>query len=282
MTPILYIAIVACSASQSALSKLCGKRGSDPFRFNFYKATFALALFFAAFLITERTIHTESLIYGAVYGATLAISMHCGYTALRIGPLSLTSMLATFSLIIPCLYGAIFLKETVSTPKALGFVFLALALIFLNIKEKKDDRKPSLKWAVCITLTIVANGVGSVLQKLHQISFPGQYRFTVMCSAMLVCVIAYTFICIFNGTLTVKPKTNDLLAGTSGVLNGLSNFFTLWLAGLSAATLLFPLVSAGTMLMALLVGKFVFKEKLTTFQIFGFAFGVTSVVLLNL
>jgi multidrug transporter EmrE-like cation transporter len=72
------------------------------------------------------------------------------------------------------------------------------------------------------------------------------------------------------------------MGGTAGVLNGLSNFFTLWLAGLSFATLLFPLISASTMLAALLVGKFFFKEKLTKFQIIGFVLGVTSVILLNL
>jgi uncharacterized membrane protein len=166
MIPVLYILTVASSASQSTLSKLCGERGADPFRFNFYKAGAAFVMFLCAFLITERGIHTESLFYGIIYGACTALSMYCGYKALCIGPLSLTSMLATFSLIIPCIYGATVLNEKVSVFAAIGYVLLASALVSLNIKEKKDDKKPSLKWAICIAATILSNGVASVIQKV--------------------------------------------------------------------------------------------------------------------
>lgn len=281
MIPLLYILVVACSATQSTLSKLGGRYGANPFRFNFYKATFAFLLFIAAFCITERTLHVPSLLYGAAYGACLTVSMHCGYTALCIGPLSLTSMLATFSLIIPCVYGVAFLNEPLGITTCFGFVFLALALVCLNLKEKKDTAKPSLKWAVCITLTVIVNGISSVIQKLHQLDFPKAYRFTFMSSAMLVCALSFALICIFKNALFVKPQKPDYTGGASGVLNGLANFFTLWLAGISFSVILFPLISASTMLATLLVGKFFFKEKLTKFQIIGFLFGITSVVLLN-
>ena len=282
MVPILYFAVVACSASQSALSKLGGKRGAEPFRFNVYKAGFAFLLFICAFLITERTLHAPTILYGALYGACITVSMHCGYMALSIGPMSLTSMLATFSLIIPCVYGAVFLNETITAFAWLGFVFLVGALVCLNIKEKKDTKKPSFKWAIYISLTILVNGISSVIQTMQQRDFPGLYRFTFMSAAMLVCVTSFAILCLFKGVLFIRPKSTDYMGGTSGVLNGLSNFFTLWLAGLSFATLLFPLISASTMLAALLVGKFFFKEKLTKFQIIGFVLGVTSVILLNL
>ena len=191
-------------------------------------------------------------------------------------------MLATFSLIIPCVYGAVFLSETITVFAWFGFAFLVGALICLNIKEKKDTKKPSLQWAIYISLTIIVNGISSVIQTMQQREFPGSYRFTFMSAAMLVCVTSFAALCLFKGILFSRPTSTDYMGGTSGVLNGLSNFFTLWLAGLSFATLLFPLISASTMLAALLVGKFFFKEKLTKFQIIGFILGVTSVVLLNL
>ena len=282
MIPVLYILTVASSASQSTLSKLCGKRGADPFRFNFYKAGAAFVMFLCAFLITERGIHTESLFYGIIYGACTALSMYCGYKALCIGPLSLTSMLATFSLIIPCIYGATVLNEKVSVFAAIGYVLLAAALVSLNIKEKKDDKKPSLKWAICIAATILSNGVASVIQKLHQSAYPGLHRFAFMSSAMLVCLLAFTVISLAKRSLLTVPKMTEGLSAASGVLNGLASFFTLWLAGLSNATLLFPLISASTMLSVLLIGRYFFKEKLSRFQIIGFILGVSSVILLNL
>lgn len=98
---------------------------------------------------------------------------------------------------------------------------------------------------------------------------------------MLICTVAFAIICLTKGSLLVIPKKPDFTGGAAGVLNGLSNFFTLWLAAMSPASILFPLISTSTMLMALLVGKFIFKEKLTKFQIIGFFIGVLAVFLLN-
>ena len=282
MIPILYILAVTTMSAQSALSKQGGRLKADPFRFNFYKAAFALLLFLTAFLISERTLHAPTIIYGALYGVCITVSMYCGYRALCIGPLSLTSMLATFSLIVPCIYGAVFLHEAISLLAGLGFVCLVISLVCLNIKDKKDDKKPSLEWAVCIIATILMNGISSVIQKEHQLAFPGGYRFTFMSASMLVCTLSYTVICLIKSSLIVLPTKADLFGGGSGILNGLSNFFTLWLAGMSPASILFPLISASTMLMALLVGKFIFKEKLTVYQIIGFFVGILSVFLLNM
>ena len=282
MAFILYAAVILCSASQSALSKLGGKRGTEPFRFNLFKAGAAFLIFFTAFLISERTLHAPTLLYGSIYGVCSIFAMHCGYMALSIGPMSLTSMLATFSLIIPCVFGAVFLNEEITLFSWLGFFFLLLALIFLNIKEKKDDKKPSLAWAIYISLTIISNGIASVMLTVHQRAFPGAFRFTFMSAAMLICTAIFAVMTLSKGSLLSRPTKNDVMAGSAGVLNGLSNFFTLWLAAFSFATLLFPLISASTMLAALLVGKFFFKEKLTRYQIMGFLFGVTSVILLNL
>lgn len=173
MIPFLYVLAVGTMSAQSALSKYGGKLNADTFRFNFYKAVFAFTLFFSAFLISERTLHTETLVYGALYGTCITLSMHCGYRALCIGPMSLTSMLATFSLIVPCIYGAVFLHESISTLAILGFVCFAAALVCLNIKEKKEDKKLSPEWAICVILTILANGISSVIQKEHQLAFPG-------------------------------------------------------------------------------------------------------------
>ena len=48
----------------------------------------------------------------------------------------------------------------------------------------------------------------------------------------------------------------------SGLGNGIANFLTLVLAGMENASVLFPIVSAGTLLAALLCVRFLFKEKL--------------------
>ena len=67
-----------------------------------------------------------------------------------------------------------------------------------------------------------------------------------------------------------------------GIANGLANFLTLTLAGLENASILFPIVSAGTLLGSLICGKLVFKEKLKANHYLALASGILAVIFLKL
>ena len=68
----------------------------------------------------------------------------------------------------------------------------------------------------------------------------------------------------------------------SGLANGIANFLTLVLAGMENASVLFPIISAGTILASLLCGRLLFKEKLKTNHFVALAAGIVAVVLLKL
>jgi hypothetical protein len=77
----------------------------------------------------------------------------------------------------------------------------------------------------------------------------------------------------------VKGKGYGVL---SGIANGAANLLTLILAGLENASLLFPIISAGTLLASLLCGKIVFQEKLKWNHLVALGMGLTATVLLKL
>ena len=64
--------------------------------------------------------------------------------------------------------------------------------------------------------------------------------------------------------------------------NGLASFFTLILTGMENASVLFPIISAGTILGVLLFGRIVFKEKLKANHYAALILGIAAVVLLKL
>ena len=68
----------------------------------------------------------------------------------------------------------------------------------------------------------------------------------------------------------------------SGLANGLASFFTLMLAGMENASVVFPAISAGTILASLLCGRWIFKEKLKINHYLALIFGILAVVLLKL
>ena len=104
-----------------------------------------------------------------------------------------------------------------------------------------------------------------------------------MLFAMLLCSIVFTFSAFKEIPLTqlkeIKGKRYGIL---SGLANGIANFLTLALAGLENASILFPILSAGTILGSLLCGKILFKENLKQNHYIALISGIIAVVLLKL
>lgn len=283
MTVLLYAAVVLFSLSQSTLDKM--DRRGDAIRYNFFKAFAACIVFFLAFWISREGFHTPTLLYGAAQGVLMALASFSGYLALHTGPMALTSMLVKFSLIIPFLFGVIRLRERPSVAACVGFVLLFAALACLNLRRGKQEKRPlSLRWALLVLATLLANGFSSVLTSAHQNAYPGEYAWGYTAWATAACLVLFMIPALCTGRLSRKHTDlrADALACTSGTANTLSSFLTVLLAAAIPATVLYPLISVTMMLGALLVGRFLFREKLSIPQYVGFALGVASVVLLNL
>ena len=54
------------------------------------------------------------------------------------------------------------------------------------------------------------------------------------------------------------------------------------IGALVGAAVLFPIVTGGGLVCSFLISAFIYKEKLSRIQIFGFALGIVAVVLLKL
>ena len=100
MTPILYLLNVTCSSVQSALGKQYARRGGESLPFNINKAMIGTVVFLVLGLANGFSWHFYTMVFGALYGISLCISMHTGFKALSMGPMALTSVIASFSLII--------------------------------------------------------------------------------------------------------------------------------------------------------------------------------------
>ncbi len=67
-----------------------------------------------------------------------------------------------------------------------------------------------------------------------------------------------------------------------GLANAIVNMLVMVLSGTMPASLLFPLISGGGILITHLVARFYYKEKLSKIQTLGFVIGLASVILLNI
>lgn len=285
MSILIYLCIIIASVTRSATSKLYNRSDGPSYVFNAIKTLSALILFILMGIVQFR-FHLPTVLYGAAYGAFLCIASYSGFRALSMGPMSLTSMLVSFSLIIPLVWGIAVRGEQVSLIQYVGILLLMVALVLVNadkLRRGGSDGKINRLWFLYVAITFACDGACSILQKEHQTQFPSQYSKEFMFFAMLLCSAVFVISAFRKMTFSeIKAVKGKKFAVLSGVTNAVQNYLTMILAGFENATALFPIISAGTVLGSLACGGIAFKEKLKINQYLAIALGIAAVVLLKI
>ena len=279
MTVLLYLLNVVGSAGQSTCSKYYASKGGNVNVYNLNKAAAALLVFLILGLCNGISFHVPTFLWGAGYGACICVGSIAGFTALSLGPMALTSMIASFSLAIPLAVGITLWGETLSVWGVLGILLLVCSIVLLNFK-KIDDRL-SLKWTFFTFLTFFVTGIASVIQKKHQMNYPGLYRTEFMIASML-CMLVMLLVAILVKR-TVKTEVRFCVpGGIGGFLEGAANYIVLYMAATQNASVLFPVVSVAKIIAVWCIGRLAFKEQLKIWQTIGLLAGITAIALLNM
>lgn len=110
------------------------------------------------------------------YSAGFALSYLCAtlfaVLAIRNGSLAKTALILSYSLLIPTLYGILFLGEPISVTMGIGSPCLVLSLFLINYEKETDARKVTWRWVFSVTMAFIGNGMCSVIQKAEQIAHP--------------------------------------------------------------------------------------------------------------
>ena len=279
MTVFLYFLNVACSAGQSTLSKHYASKGGNANVFNINKVAAGFLVFLIMGLWGGLRFHMPTALLGMAYGTCLYVSNFAGFTALALGPMALTSIIAAFSLVIPFLAGITLWGEELSLPGGVGITLLLCSIVLMNFR--KSGQPMSLKWLFFSFLTFFSNGISSVIQKQHQLFWPGSYRTEFMLWAMGWGLALLALTVLIRGT--VKAEVRACVPGASaGLIEGFANYIVLYLAATQDASVLFPVVSAAKIIAVWIIGRFTFREQLKHTQTVGLLAGIAAIILLNL
>ncbi len=193
-----------------------------------------------------------------------------GFRILKAGGMALYSLfLMLGGMLLPYLFGVVFLEEKLTLLRIFGVVFIGAAVVCSG-KTKYDFS--GLVYLCCIVVFIL-NGAVSILSKCHQISlsyapvsstafvmYSGIGKFLFSGAALLFCK---------------KEKKDDpasaksviAIIGCSAVIGGVSYMLQLIGAKELPATVLYPIVTGGSIIFSALSGKIFFKEKLSVYQL---------------
>ena len=229
---------------------------------------------------------SELLIPSFAFAVSYATATVFSVLAIYHGSLAKTSLIISCSLLIPSFYGMICLGEPVSATLILGTVLLVVSLIMTNYQKDDTDKKATLKWAVFVILSFVGNGMCSTVQKAKPIYYgeQGNNLFMVVALAMVTVIMLVSSLVSKGERDSIRPTISKggLLALLCGVANGLTNYLAIYLNSRVPASVMFPVISAGSVILVFIYSVLFNKEKFNIRQSIGFLVGIVSIVLLNI
>ena len=259
---------------------------SGVFLFSGMISFFAMCFFMA--VNRDWTWSSELMIPAVSFGLSYAAATVFVVLAIKCGSLAKTTLIMSYSLLVPAFAGLIILREPIGIPMIAGMILLVLSLWLTNHRKKTADapkERISLKWLVFVLLGFVGNGMCSTVQKLAPHYLGADVNLTLSTIAALglstVVLIAASFLT-KETDLKSTLRVGGPLSLFCGLFNGAVNYLAIYLNQFIPASVMFPVLSAGEIILIVPYSLLVRRERFTAKQWAGFAVGVVSVVLLNL
>ena len=282
MGNVLYlIAIIVGVSGQSILKKPYTQKNGGNGVYFFTALVSAAAMVFFAVTSSQLQFNSAFVPYAVGFAAAYAISSIFGVLAIAYGSLSLTSLCTSYSLLIPTAYGLLLLRDPVGPGLIPGLVLLMLSLFLINKTDSKA--RLSAKWMICVAISFVGNGMCSVVQKMQQVAFDGAYKNEFMIVALALVTAIMLIMSVWKERRGIKQyvQTGWRWGSLCGLLNGVVNLFVMILSGRMPVSLMFPLISAGGLVLTYAASKILYKEALTKAQFVGFLLGLAAIIFLN-
>ena len=302
MTDYIFIIIaVLCFALQFAFTKLyegaVRQTAVTTLVMLFVTSLFGtvLYLFVGGFIVSFSAVS----LFWATFMAVIMIPYYMiGIKVLSLGSLAVYSMFMMLGgMLVPFFYGVIFLCEELSVWKAVGTVMLTLFIVLQAvwqepIEEKNgdpSDKKKKILFFLLSLLIFVINGLTGVIAKAHQISEGAvdEVSFTIIsCALTAIFSLVLLALCLLKGgrstvavirsMMKIRPLVIMTLIGAAAYTG---NFLHLKAASTVPASVQFPIVSGGVIVISAFISFLIFREKLSKKEWITIAGAFVSTVL---
>ncbi len=292
MDALLLILVVLGITVQHITKKMYTKRsGGGPYTFSAIGVLAALLFFIAT---SGGSLHFSLAILPHAIGFAVTYSLSIIFTLLAIkeGPLSITTLITSYSLLIPTVYGLIAWNEPFSFLLLAGILLLIVSIFLIRFEGlsakaegTEGEGRLSGKWLLFVVLAFIGGGGCSTVQKGQQLYFSGAYKNEFMILALSIAFLAFLICALVSEerkSLLQNIKCGGIFASVGGLANGAVNLMVLMLSTKMDASVMFPIISAGGILCATTLSVIVYKEKLSLLQKIGVLLGVMAIVVLNI
>lgn len=231
-----------------------------------------------------------SFIIATAEALVLTLSMLCGIFVVKYGRVAVyTVFMMLGGMLLPFIYGLIFLGEQLSVFKVIGMVVL-IAALFLSVapdKSVRGERPKAVFYILCFAVFCLNGGV-SILSKVHQINAQAiatkDYMIWLYMMQLTISLLCFGGYLLFfrRKTQPVAENIKEESAASKNntkkivllalliclgymLFSGFGYLLQLNAAKNIAASLLYPFITGGSIVFSTLAAWAVFKEKINLF-----------------
>ena len=229
--------------------------------------------------------------FGVLFGAVTAIQTIANVSAINCGPMSYTTIIISFSVLISALSGMFFFGEDkLEIIQIIGIVFMLISIV-LSAKGKGENEKVNLKWLILAFTAFLLTGAIGIMQKIHQSS---EYKAEINAFLIIAFIASAAISTVFALIKLRRSRKNNcgssladakklkyiLLAimAIGGICTAANNKFNLFLSGALPTAIFFPIYNVGILILTTLSAIVIFKERLSLKQWIGVVIGIISVI----
>jgi drug/metabolite transporter (DMT)-like permease len=248
------------------------------------------AVFVALFLLQGMRFRFTplSLILAAAYGVMMWVYYTLKTYAAGEGPMAILSMSYVIGgVLIPALFGLLFLDEKLTAVKLISFILILAAFIPL-IWDQKTSMVFSLKFILACCGLLVLNGVLLSIGKVAQLNSPPEYAVDYI--ALTYLFFYLTALVVFISRLRIFSKEDFpvmfrrkhlLFAGCAGLFNALGMVANYYLAFRIPASVQFPITQSSLLVTVTVGSLFLYLEKPRMSTIISLVLTIAGIALLS-
>ncbi len=262
--------LALCFVFQKKYQSIAGTSARATLTFNAFAGLATLIIFAVLGFcgIYQMQFSPFSLVMASAATVICLSYMVIGFKLLRAGNMPLYTMfLMTGGMLVPYIFGLGFLDEKFSWLRLCGIILIVAAVVISNTGALKPTKGQIL---MCIAVFLL-NGLMSVTSKVHQADISAHLSPVNSESFILIMSVVKILLC-FPIALTLTKKDNKTIKELAitrvahlFILTAIADSGSYYLQLIGAKTIdagmLYPLVTAGSIILSAIAGMIVFREK---------------------
>ena len=284
ITGLLLFLSIALSSGRNILSK-----NISDFSYGTKKFYIAQAIIFISgsfvLLISGADLSKISpitVLYAIIYGLLLLAAQWCYTVALKGGKTAVCSTVYSLGFIFPTLSGSIFWNEKITLFNMIGILMVIPAIIVSGMKSS-ESKMETAGYIIPLIVAMLSSGGLGIMQKVQQFSqFPEQKGVFVLIAFAFSGIVSLLFALFAKNDFQNISSKKYIAASGTGICFATCNLLNTTLAGRLSCAVFFPLLNIGSILLSLILGLIIYREKLTKKDFVVLGLGVVSILLINL